>query len=466
MSIRFPWIAGLCLLSVSVTVAAADTGLMLGRSAPMEDSVRSAVAPLTLADAVAMALRDNPGLAAMRARAEAAAAVPVQAAVLPDPRLLLNAVNLPLDSFSLTQEGMTQLQVGVVQALPFPGKLALRERAAEYESAAAHDEVGEMRLQLERDVRSVWWNLYYLDRALDILARNRQLLRQLVEVAQTKYRVGQGLQQDVLLAQLELSQLHDQEIALLGTRRGEEARLNALLKRQADQAVRLLADMPTTLAELADEEVLQAQALQQRPLLAAQQNVIEAARARLDLARKDRSPDFSLGANYGLRSGENPDGSSRSDFLSVMFSMNMPIFTSRRQDAAIDQRGSQLQQQHYSLDEARLRVSREVSRALADYRAAREQAGLLELGILPQARQTVAAMLAAYQVDKVDFLNLVRSQVTLFNYETRYWYVVSRANQAQAALQAAVGKLPDDSTATSPTFRTESDISHEEAPHE
>jgi len=458
MSIRFPWIVGLCLLSISAMAAAADTGLMPGRTAPMEGNVRSAVAPLPLADAVAMALRDNPGLAAMRARAEAAAAVPVQAAVLPDPRLLLNAANLPLDSFSLTQEGMTQLQVGVVQALPFPGKLALRERAAEYESAAAHDEVGEMRLQLERDVRNVWWNLYYLDRALDILARNRQLLRQLVEVAQTKYRVGQGLQQDVLLAQLELSQLQDQEIALLGTRRGEEARLNALLKRPADQAVRLLADMPTVLVESADEEALQAQALQQRPLLAAQQNVIEAARARLDLARKDRSPDFSLGANYGLRSGENPDGSSRSDFFSVMFSMTMPIFTSRRQDAAIDQRGSQLQQQHYSLDEARLRVSREVSRALADYRAAREQARLLESGILPQARQTVASMLAAYQVDKVDFLNLVRSQVTLFNYETRYWHVVSRANQAQAALLAAVGRPLDERTSASPSSRIESEV--------
>lgn len=458
MSIRYPWIAGLCLLSASAMVAAADSGSMPGSTAPMEAGAQSTLVPLSLAEAAALALSDNPGLAALRARAEAAAAVPAQAEVLPDPRLLLNAVNLPIDTFSFTQEGMTQLQLGVVQALPFPGKLALRARAAEYESAAAFDEVGELRLQLERDVRSVWWNLYYLDRALDILARNRQLLRQLVEVAQTKYRVGQGLQQDVLLAQLELSQLQDQEIVLLGARRGEEARLNALLDRPANQAVRLPVNVPLGMAELPDEAVLQAQALRQRPLLAARKNVIEAARARLDLARKDRSPDFSLGANYGLRAGENPDGSSRADFLSVMFSMTMPIFTSRRQDAAIEQRGSQLQQQHYSLDQARLRVSREVSRALADYRAAREQATLLDTGILPQARQTVASMLAAYQVDKVDFLNLVRSQVTLFNYETRYWHVVSRANQAQAALQAAVGRPSDGSTAASPTSRIESEV--------
>ncbi len=448
---RFFRIAGLCLLPVLAGMATAGDG-------PVEPRVATEASVLRLADAVEVALQDNPGLAAMRARAAAAAAVPEQVVVLPDPRLQLNAVNLPMDTFSLSQEGMTQLQVAVVQALPFPGKLSLRERAAEFDSAAAHDEVGEVRLQLERDVRSLWWNLYFLDRALEILQRNRQLLRQLVEVAQTKYRVGQGLQQDVLLAQLELSRLHDQEIVLLGSRRGEEARLNALLNRAADQPIRLPKMKPAVLAEAADEQILQAQALQNRPLLAARQNVIEAARTRLDLARKDRSPDFSLGARYGRRVGDNPDGSSRADLASIMFSMNMPIFTSRRQDSAIAQRGSQLQQQRYNLDDARLRISREVSRALADYRAAREQARLLETGILPQARQTVASMLAAYQVDKVDFLNVVRVQVMLFNYETRYWRAVSSANQAQAALQAAVGVS---SAADFLSSRPESEVPHE-----
>ncbi|HEB92818.1 MAG TPA: TolC family protein [Gammaproteobacteria bacterium] len=460
MFARFFRIAGLCLLPISVAMAAPG-------DRPVEHHAASGAGILQLVNAVDVALQDNPGLAAMRARAAAAAAVPEQAAVLPDPRLQLNAVNLPMDTFSLSQEGMTQLQVAVVQALPFPGKLALRERAAEFESAAAHDEVGEMRLQLERDVRSLWWNLYYLDRALEILQRNRQLLRQLVEVAQTKYRVGQGLQQDVLLAQLELSRLHDQEIALLGSRRSEEARLNALLNRPASQPIRLPDMVPATLLEPADEQRLQAQALQNRPLLAARQNVIEAARSRLDLARKERSPDFSLGARYGRRVGDNPDGSARADFASIMFSMNMPIFTRQRQDSAIDQRGSQLQQQRYNLDEARLRVSREVSRVLADYRAAREQARLLKTGILPQARQTVASMLAAYQVDKVDFLNVVRVQIMLFNYETRYWNAISRANQAQAALQAAVGLSFDDHVAAVPlSSRIESDVLPEEAPHE
>ncbi len=437
-------------------------GLWLLLLLPSLSTAQAVAEPLTLSAAVDAALRHNPGLAALRARAAAAAAVPAQVAVLPDPRLQLNVLNLPTDTFSLSQEAMTQVQVGVVQALPFPGKLALRRRAAEFEHAAADDAVGEQRLKLVRDVRSLWWNLHYLDRALEILARNRQLLRQLVAVAQTKYRVGQGLQQDVLLAQLELSRLRDEEIGLRGTRRSEEARLNALLDRPTSQAIRLPGASPVVLEEPAAEADLLATAGERRPLLAAHKNTIAAARSRLQLARKDRYPDFSLGARYGLRVGDDPDGSSRADFASLMFSMSLPLFTSRRQDAAIQQRGSQLQQQRYGLDDARLRVAEEISRALAGYRAAREQARLLQTGILPQARQTVASMLAAYQVDKVDFLNVVRAQVTLFNYETRYWHAVSRAQQAQAALQAATGEGAVTRQDTQPASQT----SKEETSHE
>ena len=61
---------------------------------------------------------------------------------------------------------------------------------------------------------------------------------------------------------------------------------------------------------------------------------------------------------------------------------------------------------------------------------AREAFSLFETGIIPQARQTVQSMLAAYQVSEVDFLNLVRSQITLADYEIQYWRSWSAANQA------------------------------------
>jgi len=81
-----------------------------------------------------------------------------------------------------------------------------------------------------------------------------------------------------------------------------------------------------------------------------------------------------------------------------------------------------------------------IAAATTDYQRAQEQNKLFSKGIIPQAEQTVQSMLAAYQVSEVDFLNLVRSQMTLFNYELRYWKSVSEANQALSRLEAAVGK--------------------------
>ncbi len=382
---------------------------------------------------------DNPGLSAMRARAEAMAAIPSQLGALPDPTLSFNALNLPVDSFSVGQEGMTQMQIGLGQKFPFPGKRGLREDAANFEAQAAGIEVEESRLWLIRNVRSTWWRLFYIDQALEIINSNKALLRQFVQIAQTKYKVGKGLQQDVLLAQLELSKLLDKEIQLTGMRRNSEARLNALLNWPTTRRLTLKPSADQKLPTLQEEITLQKQAETVRPLLLAQQSRISAAHSRVELAKKDQYPDFNLGLAYGFRSGSNLDGSDRADLASLRFSMNLPLYSGRKQDKAVDQRNSELLQQNYRLADVREQVHAQISQTMADYRRASEQVVLFKTGIIPQSRQTVDSMLAGYQVNKVDFLNLVRAQLTLYNYEIQYWLSFSTAQQALAALEAVVG---------------------------
>ncbi len=392
-------------------------------------------------DAVAIAIADNPSLAAMQARFEAMSAIPSQVGTLPDPILSFNALNFPTDTFNVRQEAMTQLQFGISQKLPFPGKLALREEASSFEAKAARNNVDETRLRLVRDVQSSWWTLRYLDYALEIVAKNQVLLDQFVDIARIKYEVGDGLQQDVLLAQLELSKLLDQKIQLTGLRRGEAAGLNKLIGRPADTEIVLPPSTNLMLPELAQESALFERARQLRPRLAAIRHQIQAAESRVGLAKKDYYPDFNIGAVYGARQGDNPPnvGGERTDFLTLRFSINLPLYPKRKRAAAVSQRTSELQSERYALLDERNAVYAQISRASADYVQAREQFSLFDTGIIPQARQTVQSMLAGYQVSEVDFLNLVRSQITLLNYETQYWRSLSAANQALARLYAAVG---------------------------
>ncbi|MEH6581592.1 MAG: TolC family protein [Halioglobus sp.] len=394
---------------------------------------------MSLTDARSIAVENNPGLAEMQARYEALTHIAPQQGSLPDPVVSLNAMNLPWNSFDLNQENMTQIQLGVSQMFPFPGKLSLREDVALFEAEAALFSVEEMRLNLDRNVTVTWWEVYFLDRSLETIKRNQALLRQFVEVAETKYAVGKGLQQDVLLAQLELSKLLDQEIRLNTLRAHRAIRLNVLMDHSPEMPVTLPVMMPHPTESIAAEPLLYQRATGSRPILRQEEAAISASESRLALAKKDYYPDFKLGVAYGNRQ-DNVLGQHRDDFLSVMLSMNIPLYAGSKQSEAVEQRTRELAKNRYSLVDQRNLVFESIAIASADHQRATDQVSLYGEGIVPQARQTVESMLAGYQVDQVDFLNLVRSQVTLLNYELQYWKAFTEVNQSLARLRAAVGE--------------------------
>jgi len=396
---------------------------------------------LLLDAAIERAISNNPSLAEMQARYQALAEIPSQKGALPDPVLSLNALNLPTDSFDLDQEAMTQMQIGISQSFPFPGKLDLLEGASQYEAEAAGHSVDELRLRLVAKVKSGWWQLYYLDRSLEIIDSNQELFRQFIQVARTKYEVGEGLQQDVLLAQLELSKLIDQKIKLLAVRREQAIQLNVLMDAMPNAPVVLPRSVSTHMPDVADESILYERAELARPLLKEMESNVKAAESRRDLAEKGSYPDFKLGVAYGNRSGDNPPpvGGSRSDLLSVMFSVNLPIYSGSKQSKAVNQRAHELRKNRYALQDKKGATRSDISSATSDYRRATEQFSLFKAGIIPQAQQTVSSMLAGYQVNEVDFLNLVGSQATLLNYQVQYWGALTAANQALARLVAAIG---------------------------
>jgi outer membrane protein TolC len=395
---------------------------------------------LTLPEALRIAVEGNPGLADMRARAQAAAEVPSQAGTLPDPKVNFNALNLPVDSFNRSQEAMTQMQFGVSQNFPFPGKLRLRREMATYEAEAASQSVEESRLRLLRDVKKVWWELVYLDRAIWIIENNLVLIDQFVDIANTRYSVGKGLQQDVLLGQVERGRLHDRMLQLQGMRGVVVARLNALLARPQNTQVRIPAQIDESLPALPGPEQFLKESRQQRPLLAVMASKVKAAEANRDLAKKSFYPDFTLGANYGLRSGQNPNGSNRDDFFSIMLSVDIPLYWRSKQSPLLHQRSAELVGQNDTLLDTQNQVDAEIQAAWYAFQQAQEQSQLFGTGIIPQSQQTVESMLAGYQVNKVDFLNLVQSQISLYNFEQQYWRTLTQARQALAELAAASGR--------------------------
>ena len=397
---------------------------------------------LTLDTAIALAEQSNPGLAQRQAQAEAMSALPSQLGSLPDPMISMGLVNLPTDSLNTSQESMTQWQLGISQEIPFPGKLALKQQAATERASASAFMTTEYKQQLIKSITSYWWQLFYLEKTLTVISSNKTLLKQFIDIAETKYRVGHGLQQDVLLAQLELSKLLNREIELNSQREQLVITLNTLLSRPTHTPIQLpdFQDIDTTLPDIKSAAEILHLAKQNRPFLQQQKHLIAAAAEDKALAEKNVLPDFKVSAAYGLRQGNNLDGSDRSDMLSLQVGINVPLFAYKKQKMAISQKNSELKQQQFAYQDSWNQVQAEIANYMTQYEQARQQYSLLNTGILPQARQTIASMLSGYQVNKVDFLNLVRAQITLYDYEIQLWLSVKTAKTALANLKASVGK--------------------------
>ena len=214
------------------------------------------------------------------------------------------------------------------------------------------------------------------------------------------------------------------------------------MDRPANGIVLLPNQVSKTMPGVVDETALYQLAEMARPRLKQMETQIDAAQSRLDLAKRDYYPDFKLGVTYGDRTGENPlpQGGARSDFLSVMIGVKIPLYAGRKQSKAVSQKSHELRKNRYALLDEKSLVMAAISKAVTDYHRAKQQFSLYGSGIVPQAQQTVESMLAGYQVSEVDFLNLVRSQMTLFNYQLQYWKALSDAKQALARLEAAVGE--------------------------
>ncbi|MEQ8493845.1 MAG: TolC family protein, partial [Gammaproteobacteria bacterium] len=337
-----------CVVALGARLACTVLAASLPLSSPAAAADTAVPAPLTLAHAVDTARAGNPGLAELRARADALAAVPDQAGAMPDPQIAVGAANLPLYAFDFDREAMTQLQLGVRQTLPFPGKLALRERIAELAVDVAVHGIAELELALVADVKTLWWELAYLAQARTILDQNERLMRELVAIAHAKYEVGRGLQQDVLLAQLELSKLHDLAIRLEGRESAAWARLGALLAWPPGTRASLPADIPAALPRLRGALALRELA-DTRPRLAALASRIDAAERGVDLARRERYPDVDVSAGYGLRGG------GRDDFASLNLSVSVPLFAARKQHRAVDQKRAELLAERHALADEALR---------------------------------------------------------------------------------------------------------------
>ncbi len=413
-----------------LTARAAVIVLLLTALATTSDAQEPRSDTLSLREAVELALEANPNLQAARLRVDVAAERVPQAGALPDPMLSFALMNRPVSDFG-TSEPMTMNSIQLSQRFPWPGKLGFSEDRAEHLAVAESLRADEVERQLIARVKSVYYRLAYMDRALGIMGETRDLLRNFLEVSSTLYAVGAGLQQDVLQAQVAVAQMTEDITVMEQGRIAMAARLNALLGRDATVVIPGL-ELPGPAGELPPTDSLMGLAARDRPALAAARERVLAAEAGYRAARRALYPDFTVGLGYGQR----PEFV---DFVSIMVGVSIPLFAGSRQLPL--RREMEAMQ---AVEQARERdLYNETFADVTELRAEAERAQNLTTlyanAVIPQARASVESALSAYRVGRVDYLTLVSNQMTVNRYEIESVRLAADFHRALANLEALVG---------------------------
>src|SRR5438874_11960668 len=274
---RTNFAARLSCVALSRSVSVILLSVVLAAHAFAQESPISHMGSVTpLSELLAEAEKNNPQIEAVRQGWQAAKQVPTQVSTLPDPQFNLQHVSVgsPRPFAGYTNSDFAYLGLGVSQDIPYPGKLRLKGEIAKREADASQQQVETVRRAVLAEVKTAYFQLAYLSKTLSILESDGELLKQVEQAADARYRSGMGTQQDVLQAQLQKTKLV-RELAMHHLEVGKlEAQLKQFLNRSQDSPDIEPADLTETPLLQHYQELLGA-AKAQNPELAASQKMID-----------------------------------------------------------------------------------------------------------------------------------------------------------------------------------------------
>jgi outer membrane protein TolC len=375
---------------------------------------------------------NNSSIAAADHGAQAARLVAPQKNTLPDPTFTVQqfSVGSPRPFAGYTNSDFAYIGIGASQEFPYPGKLRLQAEVAERDADTKAAEADAVGADVADAVKLDYLQLAYLQQTLSVLTENGDVLDQIIEDATARYKVGQGMQQDILQAQIERTNLvreltmHHREMGTI------QAHLKGLLHRDQtspDIVAENLAETP--LRTTATEIVALIQ--KQNPQVQIDASAVRKQDAQLASAKREGKPDFELGYQY-----ENTDRKYR-DYYMLTFNVRLP--RKKRVNAEIGEASEMLAQSRDALD---AHLQQQLATTQEEYVKAISDADLLREyreGLIPQSEAAYRATLSAYGSNKEQFSHVLESFTSILQLKLAYAQTLEEHEAALARLETLTG---------------------------
>jgi cobalt-zinc-cadmium efflux system outer membrane protein len=388
----------------------------------------------SLSELLDEAAHNNSDIAASMRAWRAAAQVPTQVSTLPDPQVTVQqfAVGSPIPFAGYSNSNFAYIGFGISQDIPYPGKLSLKAEAAQRDAAAAREKFEAAKRNVFAQVKTGYFQLAYIQKTLGVLERDRTLLDQIEKIAEARYRVGPGNQQDVLKAQLQKTKILNELVhrhELMGSR---QALMSKILNRAPGAGDIDAEDLTETPLDYTSDELL-ARVRTENPEVTGGQEMVQKQSLQVEIARKDRYPDF--GVQYMWQH----TAEQYRDYYMLTFSARLPIYRKRKLDPEMTQAVEELNQSRREYESYVQQAYFDVRDQYISAEAASQTLKIYREGLIPQAMATFRAGLAAYEAGSQDFESLLSAFLDVLNFDQEYWKTLADHETALARIEQLTG---------------------------
>ncbi len=401
---------------------------------PLLTALYAAEPPAPIDKLLGEAAANNSDILAARHAWQAAEQLPSQAATPPDPEVTVQqfSVGSPRPFAGFTNSDMAYIGFGVSQDLPYPGKLKLRGEAARTEASVTRQQLETVRRAVFEQVKEAYYQIAYVQRTMSLLMRDEDLLGEIEKIVETRYSLGQGSQQDVLKAQLEKTRIlreMEHHNMIEGT---EQARLRQLLNRPGGSPPIVTEPLAETTLTLTEDQLLD-RIRQDNPEVTARRDMVNRQSLQVELARKDRYPDFNI--QYMWQS----TGPGYRDYYMLTFGAKLPIYRKRKLDPEMSQAVDELHQSKQQYDSQVQATSFNVRSELISAQTTGRVLKIYSQGLMPQAMAAYRAGIAAYETNREDFQTLLNSFRDVVNFDEEFWKLVADRETSLARIEQWTG---------------------------
>ncbi|MCG8430423.1 MAG: TolC family protein, partial [Candidatus Omnitrophica bacterium] len=268
------------------------------------------------------ALENHPGIREAYHQWKAAEYTIKSVRGLPDPRISYGFFGESIE----TRTGPQEQKFGLSQKIPFPGKRGLRAKVQAKEARIRREKYHAIRSEVIKDVRIAFYDLYWMDRALEITREEKTILEDTEKVARRRYESTLSSQQDVIKLQVELSKIIERLSLIRQNRQSTAARLNRLLNRHVNTPIDTLKQIKTREVSYTLDELM-AKSQDSRQELRAADLAVEKSEFEKSLAAMDYLPDFTFGGEYiEIGGGTTSSLDDGKDAWVATVSLNIPVW--------------------------------------------------------------------------------------------------------------------------------------------